>query len=121
MNSSGNNHIVATDSPGILLTQKIEGGKFFVVLRSVNHHGLLLTIALTIVYLGLAKRFFPLMILLLSELPALTILFQGSDDLCSLVGMKRFQMIVSTIFVLKSIFSYNGGLLKFEAHYDFVW
>ena len=58
------------------------------------------------------ERFFALMATLIVEIPVLLMISGGSDNLCSLIGRKRYQLLMA-ILPLSSAISGNCGK-KFE-------
>jgi hypothetical protein len=45
----------------------------------------------------------PLLVLIITEIPAFVVTMKGGASLCSVVGMKRYQIIVASLVVMTSI------------------
>lgn len=49
-----------------------------------------------------------LLVLTMAELPTFIIIIQGSEQLCSLLGMKRYQVVLASLVVVTSILNHFG-------------
>jgi len=49
-----------------------------------------------------------LLVLAMAELPTFIIIIQGSEQLCSLLGMKRYQVVLASLVVVTSILNHFG-------------
>lgn len=58
------------------------------------------------------ERFFALMVTLIIEIPVLLMISGGSDNLCSLIGRKRYQLLMAFL-PLSSAISGNCGKINF--------
>lgn len=53
-------------------------------------------------------KMYPIIIQLVAELPAIMLVLDFGTDLCTLVGMRRYQMIIASLVVLLSIFTQSS-------------